>query len=170
MEWVWFFFAFTLTDDESAGDDENNSEESGFWHTVIDGINSVVEGIANIGSGILNGLKELLLSLFVPEQDYFNNKFEQIKTKFLDRVGIETSAFDELKSVTAEDIHFEGTVLGLNVKFIDLSFLEGFLSVFHDIVRGFFYPLLIFYNMDQIYFLIRGTHLYKRGDGGGDGE
>jgi len=109
----------------------------------------------------------LLVSLFVPEQDYFNNKFEQIKSKFLDRVGIDTTGFEELKNVSAEDIngHFEGTVLGVNVKFIDLSFLEGFLSVLHGIVRGFFYPLLLFYNMDQIYFLIRGTHLYKRGDG-----
>lgn len=101
----------------------------------------------------------------MPEESYFNDKFEEIKIKFLDRVGIDTSGFDELKNVTAEDIHFEGTVLGLNVKFVDLSFLEGFLSNFHDLVRGFFYPLLIFYNIDQIYFLIRGTHLYKRGDG-----
>lgn len=108
----------------------------------------------------------------MPEEDYFNNKFEKIKIKFLDRVGIDTTGFDELKDVSAEDIngHFEGTVFGKKVKFIDLSFLEGFLSKFHDLVRGFFYPLLIFYNMDQIYFLIRGTHLYKRGDAGGDGE
>lgn len=103
----------------------------------------------------------------MPEEGYFQNKFEQIKIKFLDRVGIDTSGFDELKNVSPEDInnneYFEGTVLGINVKFIDLSFLEGFLSRFHDIVRGFFYPLLIFYNLDQIYFMIRGTHLYKRG-------
>lgn len=122
-----------------------------------------MEGITNITGGILNGLKDLLLSLFVPEQEYFNNKFEQIKIKFLDRVGIDTSSLDELKNVSPENINFEANLLGKDIKLIDLSFISVILPQFHNLIRGFFYPLLLFYNMDQIYFLIRGTHLYKRG-------
>lgn len=170
MVWVWFFFAFTVTaGGENGGEDTPpGDDDSGFWNSVISGISEVVQGVKGITSGILNGLKEILISLFVPEEDYFSSKFEQIKTKFMDRVGIDTSGFDELENVSAEDINFEATVLGINVKFIDLSFLEGILSKFHDLVRGFLYPLLIFYNMDQIYFMIRGSHLYKRGGGGDD--
>ena len=168
MVWLWFFFAFTVGDSgENGGDDENNNDESGFWDTVISGINSVVEGITNVTGSILNGLKELLLSLFVPEQEYFQNKFDNIKIKFLDRVGIDTSEFEQLKDISSEDVvdndNFKVNLFGKDMKIIDLSFLNGILPQFHNLIRGFLYPLLIFYNMDQIYFLIRGTHLYKRG-------
>lgn len=167
MVWEWFFFDFTLTAGENSEgdspDDTDDNDDDGFWNSVIGGIGEVIEGIKGISGGIINGLKELLLSLFVPEQEYFQNKFDQIKIKFFERVGIDTSEFEQLKDVSPENINFEVNLLGKDIKLIDLSFLDGILPKFHNLIRGFFYPLLLFYNMDQIYFLIRGTHLYKRG-------
>ena len=137
--------------------------------SVGEGIETVWNEIKDLPSKIANAISDLFSYLFVPGENFFSDKFNQIKEDFTNKVGLDASALDDLKDISSGDMadsgYFEGVINGKRVKFVDFSFMSGFITKFHDVVRGFVYPLLVLYNMNQIYFLIRGVDLFGRGKG-----
>lgn len=163
------------------------------------GISGAIDSLAEFFTGGLTALKNALLSpinyikdkfttlidyltpssenfilklAFVPDEDFFSDKFESLKGQFSDKLGVSGDEINQLKNVSGGSYtgisDFEGTLHGKTMKFVDLSILDGFIDRIHNLARGFMFPLLIFYNLNQIYFLVRGVNLY--GTGGGKKE
>lgn len=111
----------------------------------------------------------MLIFVFVPDDGYFTSNFENLKDLFLSKIGIDGSELDGLKNVTNTNLDslnvFNVNIMGHNVKIVDLSIFNSFISRIHAIARGFMYPLILLYNLNQIYFLIRGKKIF-----GGDKE
>ena len=47
-----------------------------------EGLNSVVDAVTGIATSIVNGIKDLLYELFVPDQDNLQSKIDSIKSHF----------------------------------------------------------------------------------------
>jgi len=70
--------------------------------------------------------------------------------------GLKTVSNSGLKNICA-------TIFGSNISFVDFSLWTDILPNIHNILRGFIYPLMILFNLDMVYFLIRGTHFLGGG-------
>ena len=126
--------------------------------------------IVSLPSRIFAGVQDVLTFLFVPSEGYFTQRFGEVRVSLTNKLGIDGGELDYLESVDGVDLNnlsfFEGTIYGQNVKFVDMSFWDSIKPRIHSIARGFIYPLLGLYNMNQIYFLIRGVNLFGKGNGG----
>jgi hypothetical protein len=136
-----------------------------FEQPLVDIWNEIVA----LPSVIMTNLNDMLSFLFVPGEQYFENKFNAIKTNFTAKIGVDADDLEGLQDATGANLDsisaFRGTVYGQSVKFVDFSFLDGILPAVHNLARGFVYPLLLLYNMNQVYFLIRGVNLIGKGKG-----
>lgn len=137
-----------------------------FFSQPLEDIWGTIKALPNI---IITGIQDMLYYLFVPEEEYFLTKFNEIKSNFTNKLGVDVSELEKLKNVSEVDLNnlsfFEGTIFGKRVKFVDFTFLNQFKTRFHNLARGFIYPLLILYNLNQIYFLVRGANLFgSKGD------
>lgn len=131
-------------------------------------LSNIWQEIVNLPGTILSGIQEVFTFLFIPQEDYFSTKFSSMKDLFISKIGVSGNEFEELKSISSGSYNniqeFKGTYMGKSVTFIDLSFLDNFIAKFHDIARGFMYPLLLIFNLNQVYFLIRGKKLFGGGN------
>jgi hypothetical protein len=110
---------------------------------------------------MVNAFTTMLNDLFIPDENYFTTKFDEIKSAFLSKMPVDTSSLDSLKSVSDVALtNVQGSYLGNSYTFIDLSIWTDYLPSVKNIIRGFVYPFLIFFNVNQIYFLIRGKKLF----------
>lgn len=138
---IWSFFSQPLTD---------------IWTEIV-----------SLPSQIFAGVQDVLTFLFVPSEGYFTQRFDNVMASLTNKLGVNESEVEYLKDAEGVDIanasFFEGKIYGQNVKFVDISFLDTIKPRIHQIARGFVYPLLGLYNMDQIYFLVRGVHVFGKG-------
>jgi len=106
----------------------------------------------------------MLKFLFVPQEGYFTNKFNSIKSILDTKLGNIGGELEGLKNITSTNIQdLKGTYMGYNVKFVDFSWLNSVKSTINNIARGFIYPLLVLFHLDNIIFLIRGKHYFRGG-------
>lgn len=118
--------------------------------------------------GILLGLETLFKFLFVPSEGYFSDRFGEIKDTLVSKMGYE--AYIDIFG-TLEDISDNGSsVVSLNgyqiggmtfniPKFVDFNNIVKYKDTWYGWVRGVMFVLLIIYNINQVYKLIRGTSL-----------
>lgn len=123
----------------------------------------VGEVMEKIPSGIATALKDLFMELFVPDKNFFNDWGNNFKNSLKDKLPYDVydGFFADIKSIKSsklEDVTM--TVYGKKVVVFPFSIYYKYEKKFDDIIMGFMFIVLIFYNLDQIYFLIRGTHLY----------
>lgn len=134
------------------------------WSYFIGPLTDIWDSIKSLPDLIVNGIQDILTFLFIPEDDYFAIRFEYLKDIFVSKIGVDGSELDNLKNVTTTNIGnldiFNVNLMGHNVKIVDLSIFNNFISKFHNIARGFMYPLLLLFNLNQLYFLIRGEKLF----------
>lgn len=137
------------------------------WSFFAVPLSDIWSSIQRLPGLIVTGIHDVLVFLFVPEEDFFTGKFHEMRENLTAKLGVDTSALESFKNVSGTDLDsgFEGTLYGQRVKFVDFSWFDDFKSKFHDLARGFIYPLLVLYNLNQIYFLIRGSYLFGRAKG-----
>lgn len=103
------------------------------------------------------------MSLFVPSDGYFTSKIDELIDTF-ERKFSRNENMDSLfslKSVSASRAkNWTINIFGSSVTIVNFDTFYKFTNHFANIARGFFFPLLIFYNINQLYFLIRGVNLY----------
>ena len=137
------------------------------WSFFYEPLQDIWNGIVSLPSQIVSGIQEVFTFLFVPDEQYFQNKFNDIKTRFVAKIGVDGDDLEVLQGASGANLDsmdgFRGTIYGQSVKFVDFSFLDGILPAVHNLARGFVYPLLVLYNMNQVYFLIRGVKLFGKG-------
>ena len=128
----------------------------------------------NIINGIINGLKEL----FIPDIENMKVSFQEFIDYMTSKFGfnnlIETlqglvgSVSEDGSSVGAADVS-ETFVYNFGDETMSLKFSIPFSDFYTSNVKntvggflkGIFFLLLIFYNLSEIYFLIRGTRPWK---------
>lgn len=139
------------------------------WSFFYEPLQDIWNGIVSIPGQILEGIQEVFTFLFVPDEQYFENKFNDIRTAFISKIGVDAEELERLEDADGVDLDdlsvFRRTIYGQSVKFVDLSFLDEIKPMIHNLARGFIYPLLLLYNMNQVYFLIRGVNLIGRSKG-----
>lgn len=144
---------------------------SGFFSNVKNSLVEIKNSIVNLPDTILNGLKDLL----VPDFENMKSSFSDFIT-YLEELWGFGPIIDTLKSM----LDFDNTSVGAADVNKSISFKIGGSSVpvefsipFSSILtsdikntisgylKGFFFVLLIFYNLSQIYLLIRGVESFK---------
>ena len=128
----------------------------GYFNTLLSTIADVAKKIV---TSLLEGLKELLKELFLPSDNYFNDKFTALKQKALSKFGIDnvSSSINALSvpSSPFSDFYVKGT------KVLDMSFLNSSIPTIKKYTDGFFWFLLILYNINSIHFILRGVSIFN---------
>ena len=120
--------------------------------------NRFVSVIKSIPDAILNGIK----SLFVPDDTYFSEHFERLKTALYNRLPITSylSIIETFKDVVSGELSpITIELYGTTHTIVDFSYFNEHKATINNWVRGFVYFFLVLYNIGQIYKLIRGDTL-----------
>lgn len=129
---------------------------------------NIFDTLLNLPQTILNLFEVLLKGLFIPEDDYFPNKFNEVKFALVNKLGYDNyiEIFGDLENIEESNISSISlenyNVGGLNItisNFIDISKISYYRNIWFSWIRGVVFILLIIYNLNQIYKLIRGTNL-----------
>lgn len=127
----------------------------------LDFLNSIWDAIKSLPSQIITQLKEAIKYMFVPSETYFSSKFDSLKTKLETKLSYSSyvSLVEGLRGSggTFKDVRV--TLYGSDIVLIPASIVNSQLDTIHSWVRGFIFILLIFYNINNIYKMIRGTSL-----------
>lgn len=161
---------------------------TGFFNNIINKFNEQIQDIKNIPSNILNGLKELFIPDTTVMKTDFDDFMEYMSVKLgvgplTDTLkGLTDSIVEDQTSVGAADISENFTYSFSKISFddnnesyitesipINLKFSLPFSDYFTDILKervagyfkGIFFIMLIFYNLSELYFMIRGVHPWK---------
>lgn len=135
---------------------------------LFNGTTNIFELLGKIPELIVDVFSVLLQGLFIPENEYFPNKFNEVKTALIGKLGYDgyIEIFGDLENVNEGNFNFislENYKVGditINVSnFIDISRISKYRDTWFSWVRGVTFILLIIYNFNQIYKLIRGTNL-----------
>lgn len=128
----------------------------GYFDTLL---STIADAAKKIVTSLLEGLKELLKQLFLPSDNYFNDKFTALKQKALSKFGIDNvlSSINALSvpSSPFSDFYVKGT------KVLDMSFLNSSIPTIKKYTDGFFWFLLILYNINSIHFILRGVSIFN---------
>lgn len=144
---------------------------TGFFNNILNKFNEQIQDIKNIPSLILDGLK----TLFIPDTEKMKSFFSDFVDQFSNIFGF-GPLIDALKSVVnPENVSLlspdvlEKTEYFLGDKSVSVNFSVPISNFYTENVKGkvsgylkgIFYILLLFYNLSEIYFLIRGTRPWK---------
>lgn len=129
--------------------------------------NSLLQPLAAIRDGILNLpqlIGNLLRELFIPSPDFFSNQFNGLRTTLNNRLSITAyeNLLADIQSVTAGQmprISANIPLLNREITFVDFRWIENAKPYYFPWVRGAMFILLILYNYNMVYKLIRGTDL-----------
>ena len=131
-----------------------------------------------------SNLGNFFVSLFVPEEDYFENQVNDIKDKISEKIPYYdyVQLFGTLEQVQSGDditVGISGYEVGghqfSDSDFVDFGFITQYKDIWYSWVRGFVFVFLIIYNVNQIIKLFRGynvadgvTSVVSVSNGGGE--
>ena len=123
----------------------------------LERIFNVIEDISN---SIINGLKEL----FIPSEDYFNEKLSQLEEKMSSKFGVFTDLLNILKAfynsltsnATSSVPKFEFTYRGATYNIMNLEIFEDYIVIFKNIIIFTTYYFFIKRLIKKAPSLIRG--------------
>lgn len=158
---------------------------TGFFNNIINKFDEQIQDIKNIPSNVLEGLKYL----FLPSSENMKQIFSDFTDKFSEIFGfglltetLKSVVNPDSVSVVSPDISEDFTYnfsktyfdddkknyitkkVPVNLKFslpVSEYYNENIKNKVSDYIKGIFYILLLFYNLSEIYFLIRGTRPWK---------
>ena len=151
-----------------------------FFNNMINSLKDVVDSILELPNKILNILKDLFIPNIENMKTSFNSFIDYMTEKFGFTPLINTlhslvdSVSDNGSSVGAADVenNFNYTIFDDDVKetfSLNLDFSIPFSEFYNSVVKGqigdymkgVFFLLLIFYNLSELYFIIRGVRPWK---------
>lgn len=165
---LWYGSSF-----DGGGSEDNTGILSGLssiLSAVKNGFNNVVSSITSIPGKIVSGLKDALVALFVPADDYFSNQVDSLKTELMEKLPIESamSIIETLETASAGDMpNVEIDYMGVHATIVNFDLFKKYKPTINSWIRGFMFVLLAFYWIDQLYKMIRGTSLFSGSGRGG---
>lgn len=131
---------------------------------VADTISNIWDSVLDLPGNILSGLKELLISLFVPSDIFFNNWNNKFKNMLITKLPYDTynSFFNDIKAISRTKLNdVTVNLFGKECTVLTFSWYYDNEETINHWIRGVMFIVLIFFNLNQMYKLIRGTSLYK---------
>ncbi len=155
--------------------DTDDYEEDG---VVIKGLTAFFNKMTSALNDILETVKGIVDSIIgIPEEGYFVSKIDTIKESINAKYNLDSlfGFFEDMKNInsTAPDFRFDKDlkINGYTFPFdfyIDFSWFDGEIkNIIFLLFRAVGYPLLILYNLNQVYLLFRGRKFINE-DGGED--
>ena len=154
-----------VTDPEGASTGGLFSKLFEWLKALLDALFKILNAILAIPALIINALKALILALFVPADGFWDENVNDLRKIVTDELDTEDliDNVDDLGGVSGGQ--FKDVIVSLmgvdNLEVIDADSVNKVLDIIHKWVRGVVFPFLIFYNINQLYKLIRGTSLVE---------
>lgn len=141
---------------------------SGIWNFFKDPIGSIVSAfdfVIDFLGGLIEGFMNMLKSLFIPDDGFIDKQFAKTKEILDHKINLSQyeSALDSIAGANATEIpQSRGSLMFLGVDFSVLSndflkFLPTIRPYSDPILRGIMFITLLFYNINNVYKLIRGS-------------
>lgn len=154
--------------------DEGTSTIGKSLSDIIAGINALGVKIASIPDSVITGIKDALTALFIPDSNFFQNEvnslLDSLKAVLPYQDYIDALCkIKDFSSGNLEDIkvNVSGSRIvesgGTQVTIVSFSGIRDSLPTYHKWVRGLFLVLLVLFNVNQLYKLIRGVSLFAGG-------
>lgn len=147
---------------------EGEGGNTGIWDWLKDLLQKILDAINGLIGALLDGLKALLISLFVPGDGFLTDAFNDMLSPLQNKlpIGAYTDLVSKLQNVGAKELqNVQVTLYGQTVTIIDWGYYKANKATFDDIIRGFVFILLLAYNINNIYKLVRNNDvLGKRRD------
>lgn len=127
-------------------------------------LSDIWETVKSIPAKIIELLKDLLVSLFVPKDTYFNDWNNKFDNQLKDKLPYDTynDFFENIKTITGARLHdIKVTIFGTECTVLTFQWYYKYEDTINGFIRGVMFIVLIFYNINMMYKLIRGTSLYK---------
>lgn len=144
--------------------------------SIVDAFESLLDFLAGFVKALVDAIGELLKVLFVPDDGYFDKKINALNKTLQSR--IKTQDYEELLHslqlagrARAGLPNLTVTLWGQTVTVVDFGFYAKYQSTIYGWVRGVMFVLLLFYNVNNIYKLVRRDTLQNgSGSTGGGGD
>lgn len=146
------------------GTDGNDTEDdtSGLFdniiNTIVKKINEIVEAISELVISIVDGIKEALISLFVPKNGYFEEKFNELLQAFSKKFNIE-SYMTSLKSLNNASLTtINDVVVGsrYGTYSLDMSQLRNATTFIKPIITALYALIMLNFIFRKLYSIVRG--------------
>lgn len=166
---LWYGSSFDGSTEDNSG---ILSGLSNILSAIKNGFNNLISSIIAIPGKIVDGIKELLIYLFVPSDDYFSEQVDSLKTSLEEKlpIGAVTEIIETVQTASAGEMpNVEVDYMGVHATIVNFDFFREYKPTINSWIRGFMFVLMAFYWIDQIYKLIRGVSLFS-GSGRGSSE
>ncbi|MDE5782239.1 MAG: hypothetical protein K2I03_12315 [Lachnospiraceae bacterium] len=144
---------------------------------IINAINSLSEAIKDlsfedindISVSIENSVSLAIKTTFVPEDDYLDNKFNDVNIQLKNKLPTETYTkfigdLGEIEAARLENITIKLNMMKEPVTLINFDYYYDHKKEFEPYIKGVFFFLLLCFNIRHIYFLVRGTDFLTNPD------
>lgn len=142
--------------------------------SIVDGITSLLDFLGGLVSDLIDALGTLFKTLFVPSDDYFDKQFDRLSKTLGTR--IKTQDYEDLlnslqRASRASSLpDFTANIMGHHLTIVDMSWYSKYQSTIYSWVRGVMFFLLLFYNINMIYKVIRKDTLQNGSSGKSGGD
>lgn len=143
-----------------------------FFESAFSSLGDVVSNIWNAVKGIPDAILDGLKWLFVPSEDSINQSIQTLSNTFKSTFGIDSYDISNVFGTETEIANQTATINVAGFEFtcvvFDVKYLVIAISTFRPVIRGFVVFMLILYNINQFFALIRqapigfGTHLQNQ--------
>lgn len=137
-----------------------------FW----DGILNIANDIKSLPTLIVTAFTNMLKFLIIPSENYLQDNFDGLLTKLSTKLSLQsyTDFFNAISSETGGRIpNFTINILGTSATIINFDYFYQFKNDTDRWVRGFLFALMVLFNSNMIYKLIRKDNFTNGGGQGG---
>lgn len=137
------------------------TEVGGLFAKLWDWLKKILDGILGLPAKLIALLTTLLSTLFVPSETFWLENFNELKLLFAEKLDTDSylSVLDSIKNVTSpsfSDVKLPSIMGSGETIIIKASYINSALPTIHNWVKGLFFVLLVFYNLNNVYKLLRG--------------
>lgn len=145
--------------------------EPTFEDRVIEYLHNILEEIKRIPHDILEGIREILSDIFIPNSSDIEADINDLKKSIFDSVGFDIEELEatlsNVESEPIQDVYIDLKIgdSTQRVKVFDTKFLIVGVNYFRPYIRGFIMLLMFFFVLNQISYVL---HIGGFSKGGGE--
>lgn len=139
-------------------------EVPSLWQWLADFLQSILDAILGIAANILQGISDLLSSLFVPSADFFQNNFNQIQELLALKLDVESykTLMESLRTIEPDDLkNITVNLYGQELVILDFGVYKSVKPTVDNWLRGLMFIGLLIYNINNIYRLVRSGDISR---------
>lgn len=133
---------------------------------IFDVATDVAQTTADLFDIIYRAVVAALKACFVLPEDFFEEWKDIFIGMLQNKLSLEgyLAFISDIRDITASQLEdFKVTLFGTECTVLTFSWYYKNIGVINDLIRGFTYIILVFFNINQAYKMLRGTSLMKVG-------